>query len=209
MKLGFFTMPIHPLGKDWRQSLREDREAFILADELGFTEGYVGEHVTDRAENITSCTMFIATPDRRHQAHQARHRHRQHAEHPSGRRRRRRSRCSTTCSTAASSSASARAGCCRTPRCSAISTPTATRCSSKPSTRCWRSGPASRHIISRASTGTSAIERQFMPDLGQGYRRRSRCRSRIRRSSSRRWRRSPRASPKRRRAAGIRSRPTS
>ncbi len=26
MKLGFFTMPIHPLGKDWRQSLREDRE---------------------------------------------------------------------------------------------------------------------------------------------------------------------------------------
>jgi len=61
MKLGFFTMPIHPLGKDWRQSLREDREAFILADELGFTEGYVGEHVTDAAENITSCAMFIAT----------------------------------------------------------------------------------------------------------------------------------------------------
>src|SRR5215203_5578772 len=60
MKLGFFTMPIHPLGKDWRQSLREDREAFILADELGFTEGYVGEHATDQAENITSCAMFIA-----------------------------------------------------------------------------------------------------------------------------------------------------
>ena len=53
--------PIHPLGKDWRQSLREDREAFILADELGFAEGYVGEHVTDAAENITSCAMFIAT----------------------------------------------------------------------------------------------------------------------------------------------------
>jgi alkanesulfonate monooxygenase SsuD/methylene tetrahydromethanopterin reductase-like flavin-dependent oxidoreductase (luciferase family) len=61
MKLGFFTMPIHPVGKDWRQSLREDREAFILADELGFIEGYVGEHVTDAAENITSCAMFIAT----------------------------------------------------------------------------------------------------------------------------------------------------
>lgn len=61
MKLGFFTMPIHPLGKDWRQSLREDREAFVLADELGFTEGYVGEHATDLAENITSCTLFIAT----------------------------------------------------------------------------------------------------------------------------------------------------
>ena len=61
MNLGFFTMPIHPLDKDWRVSLREDREAFILADELGFTEGYVGEHVTDQAENITSSAMFIAT----------------------------------------------------------------------------------------------------------------------------------------------------
>jgi alkanesulfonate monooxygenase SsuD/methylene tetrahydromethanopterin reductase-like flavin-dependent oxidoreductase (luciferase family) len=61
MKLGFFTMPIHPIDKDWRRSLREDREAFILADELGFVEGYVGEHATDRAENITSCAMFICT----------------------------------------------------------------------------------------------------------------------------------------------------
>src|SRR6201991_1021145 len=60
MKLGFFTMPIHPLNKDWRQSLKEDREAFILADELGFTEAYVGEHVTDQAENITSCVAFLA-----------------------------------------------------------------------------------------------------------------------------------------------------
>ena len=61
MQLGFFTMPIHPLGKDWRVSLKEDREAFILADELGFVEGYVGEHTTDAAENITSCMMFLCT----------------------------------------------------------------------------------------------------------------------------------------------------
>ena len=61
MQLGFFTMPIHPLEKDWRQSLREDQEAFVLADELGFAEGYVGEHVTDVAENITSCMVFIAS----------------------------------------------------------------------------------------------------------------------------------------------------
>ena len=60
MNLGFFTMPIHPLDKDWRLSLKEDREAFLLADELGFTEAYVGEHVTDRAENITSCVAFLA-----------------------------------------------------------------------------------------------------------------------------------------------------
>lgn len=61
MELGFFTMPIHPLDKDWRKCLAEDREAFLLADELGFIEGYVGEHVTDKAENITNCMMFIAS----------------------------------------------------------------------------------------------------------------------------------------------------
>src|SRR5436309_11601345 len=60
MNLGFFTMPIHPVGKDWRLSLREDREAFLLADELGFTDAYVGQHVTARAENITSCIAFLA-----------------------------------------------------------------------------------------------------------------------------------------------------
>jgi alkanesulfonate monooxygenase SsuD/methylene tetrahydromethanopterin reductase-like flavin-dependent oxidoreductase (luciferase family) len=61
MQLGFFTMPVHPLSKDWRQSLREDRAAFVLADELGFAEGYCGEHATDQAENITSCALFLAT----------------------------------------------------------------------------------------------------------------------------------------------------
>jgi len=60
MKLGFFTMPMHPIDKDWRQSLKEDREAFLLADELGFCEAYVGEHTTDKAENITSCIAFMA-----------------------------------------------------------------------------------------------------------------------------------------------------
>ena len=61
MQLGFFTMPIHPLDRDWRETLREDQDAFVLADELGFSEGYVGEHVTDKAENITSCMVFIAS----------------------------------------------------------------------------------------------------------------------------------------------------
>ncbi len=61
MKLGFFTMPMHPIGKDWQQSLREDREAFILADELGFVEGYCGEHNTDPEENITSSALFMAS----------------------------------------------------------------------------------------------------------------------------------------------------
>ena len=55
MKLGFFTMPIHPPERNYTQTLKEDREAIILADKLGFSEAFVGEHVTDLAETITSC----------------------------------------------------------------------------------------------------------------------------------------------------------
>jgi len=61
MRLGYFTMPLHPVGRDWRQTLEEDREAVLLAEELGFEEAFIGEHLTDLAETITSCLIFIAT----------------------------------------------------------------------------------------------------------------------------------------------------
>ena len=61
MKIGFFTRPLHPLNKNWQTCLNEDREAIILADELGYSEAYVGEHLSDKAENITSCIAFIAS----------------------------------------------------------------------------------------------------------------------------------------------------
>jgi alkanesulfonate monooxygenase SsuD/methylene tetrahydromethanopterin reductase-like flavin-dependent oxidoreductase (luciferase family) len=61
LKLGYFTMPLHPPGRDWRQTLAEDREAILLAERLGFEEAFVGEHVTDTAETITSCLIFLAT----------------------------------------------------------------------------------------------------------------------------------------------------
>ena len=61
MKLGYFTMPLHPVGRDWRQTLAEDREAVLLAERLGFEEAFIGEHVTDLAETVTSCLIFIAT----------------------------------------------------------------------------------------------------------------------------------------------------
>ena len=60
MKLGFFTMPIHPLGRKLTEVFREDRELALIADRLGFTEGYFGEHITDAAETITSALIFIA-----------------------------------------------------------------------------------------------------------------------------------------------------
>ena len=61
MKLGYFTMPLHAVGRDWRQTLAEDREAVLLAERLGYEEAFIGEHVTDLAETITSCLIFIAT----------------------------------------------------------------------------------------------------------------------------------------------------
>src|SRR5258706_5612577 len=61
MKLGFFTMPLHPVGREWRTTLAEDREAILLAERLGYDEAFIGEHVTDLAETITSCLIFIAT----------------------------------------------------------------------------------------------------------------------------------------------------
>jgi alkanesulfonate monooxygenase SsuD/methylene tetrahydromethanopterin reductase-like flavin-dependent oxidoreductase (luciferase family) len=61
MEVSFFTMPIHPLDKPVAQTLKEDREAFLLADRLGYAEAYCGEHTTDLAENITSCIAFLAS----------------------------------------------------------------------------------------------------------------------------------------------------
>ena len=61
MKLGFFTMPMHPPGRDYTQTLKEDREAVLLADRLGYCEAFIGEHITDVCETIPSCLTFIAS----------------------------------------------------------------------------------------------------------------------------------------------------
>jgi alkanesulfonate monooxygenase SsuD/methylene tetrahydromethanopterin reductase-like flavin-dependent oxidoreductase (luciferase family) len=61
MKLGYFTMPLHPPARNYAETLAEDREAILLADKLGFTEAYVGEHVTDIAESVTDCVVFLAS----------------------------------------------------------------------------------------------------------------------------------------------------
>src|SRR3954453_14997232 len=61
MHLGYFTMPLHPPSRNYTETLKEDREAIILADRLGFTEAFVGEHVTDLAETDPSCIAFIAS----------------------------------------------------------------------------------------------------------------------------------------------------
>jgi len=53
--------PVHPLAKSWTDTLREDRAAVILADRLGYSDAFIGEHLTDKAENITSSAMFLAS----------------------------------------------------------------------------------------------------------------------------------------------------
>src|SRR5881392_1718325 len=61
MRLGYFTMPLHPLHRNPAVTLQEDREAVILADKLGFHDAFVGEHLTDPKENITNSFIFLAT----------------------------------------------------------------------------------------------------------------------------------------------------
>jgi alkanesulfonate monooxygenase SsuD/methylene tetrahydromethanopterin reductase-like flavin-dependent oxidoreductase (luciferase family) len=61
MRLGYFTMPVHPLHCNWTETLKQDREAIILADQLGFSSAFVGEHLTDKAENVTNSMTFLAT----------------------------------------------------------------------------------------------------------------------------------------------------
>src|SRR6478609_4097971 len=61
VRLGFFTMPLHPRSRAPAATLQEDREAVILADRLGYYDAFVGEHLTDPEENVTNSFMFLAT----------------------------------------------------------------------------------------------------------------------------------------------------
>ena len=61
VKLGLFTMPMHHPDRDYAAFLAEDQEAIVLADRLGFSEAYVGEHFSSWSERITSPLIFLAT----------------------------------------------------------------------------------------------------------------------------------------------------
>ncbi|HKZ05106.1 MAG TPA: LLM class flavin-dependent oxidoreductase [Methylomirabilota bacterium] len=61
VKLGMFTMPFHHPDRGYAAILEEDRDAVILADRLGFSEVYVGEHFSSWSERITSPLIFLAT----------------------------------------------------------------------------------------------------------------------------------------------------
>lgn len=61
VRLGMFTMPFHHPARDYATILDEDQEAIVLADSLGFTEAFVGEHFTSWSERITSPLIFCAS----------------------------------------------------------------------------------------------------------------------------------------------------
>jgi alkanesulfonate monooxygenase SsuD/methylene tetrahydromethanopterin reductase-like flavin-dependent oxidoreductase (luciferase family) len=60
MKLGVFMMPLHPPGKDLAQIYDEDRELIVLADELGYSEAWIGEHASIAWEPLPAPDQFIA-----------------------------------------------------------------------------------------------------------------------------------------------------
>jgi alkanesulfonate monooxygenase SsuD/methylene tetrahydromethanopterin reductase-like flavin-dependent oxidoreductase (luciferase family) len=57
---GMFIMPFHDPAKPPSQCYDEDLELIIRAEEMGFTEFWIGEHHTMRYENIVMPEIFIA-----------------------------------------------------------------------------------------------------------------------------------------------------
>jgi alkanesulfonate monooxygenase SsuD/methylene tetrahydromethanopterin reductase-like flavin-dependent oxidoreductase (luciferase family) len=61
MRLGIFMMPVHPPTRSFTDTLAEDEEKSLYADELGFDELWVGEHFSATTEPIPSPLMFMAS----------------------------------------------------------------------------------------------------------------------------------------------------
>jgi alkanesulfonate monooxygenase SsuD/methylene tetrahydromethanopterin reductase-like flavin-dependent oxidoreductase (luciferase family) len=61
MRLGLFMMPVHPPGRPFTDTLAEDEEKSLYADQLGFDELWLGEHFSASTEPIPSPLMFMAS----------------------------------------------------------------------------------------------------------------------------------------------------
>jgi alkanesulfonate monooxygenase SsuD/methylene tetrahydromethanopterin reductase-like flavin-dependent oxidoreductase (luciferase family) len=60
MRVGYFTMPLHPPGSDPARTMDDDLEQLVVLDRLGFEEAWIGEHITAEWENIPCPDLFIA-----------------------------------------------------------------------------------------------------------------------------------------------------
>ena len=69
-----FMMPVHPPTRSFTDTLAEDEEKSLYADQLGFEELWVGEHFSATSEPIPSPLMFMAGLAAAHQKSELRHR---------------------------------------------------------------------------------------------------------------------------------------
>lgn len=61
MELGLFMMPLHDQRRNFTEVLKQDREAVIIADRLGYSEVWVGEHTSCSCEPIADPLQFFAS----------------------------------------------------------------------------------------------------------------------------------------------------
>lgn len=61
MDLGLFMQPLHNPERSITDMLDEDRQAAILADKLGYSEVWVGEHYSSSIEPIVNPLQFFAS----------------------------------------------------------------------------------------------------------------------------------------------------
>ena len=60
MRVGYFTMPLHPPGADPGRTMADDLQQLVFLDQLGYEEAWIGEHFTAQWENIPCPDLFIA-----------------------------------------------------------------------------------------------------------------------------------------------------
>ena len=60
MQFGLFMMPLHPPRRSYADSYDRDLDLIVKADKLGYTEAWIGEHITERWENAPAPELLIA-----------------------------------------------------------------------------------------------------------------------------------------------------
>ena len=60
MKFGLFMMPLHPPRRSYSDSYDRDIELIVQADQLGYTEAWIGEHITETWENVPVPELLMA-----------------------------------------------------------------------------------------------------------------------------------------------------
>ncbi|MDJ0386672.1 LLM class flavin-dependent oxidoreductase [Roseomonas sp. E05] len=61
MEFGLFMMPLHPPHRPLQDTIAENTEKALLAEQLGFDELWVGEHFSATTEPLCSPLMFLAS----------------------------------------------------------------------------------------------------------------------------------------------------